>query len=260
MKGQDTVSVMTHNVLAFSGHPKELHHLDTNIFNRAIRFYREKNPDILVLQECPPERYVSKLADSLGYHYRYFKTGWTGNEVFPYGFPGSVLCKYPIKKAFDFQLNRGQVADSLFQRHLGFVKIPFRDKNISLGAMHLCANYDGRFRENTRLNEIDIMFRNFKRFNKEHNADIFILAGDFNSTPQSLPFCEIVQRGYKDIYSKQPMSTVPVPDPSVQIDFVFVKTKERYKIVNIPLHLPYWNDNELFLSDHIPVFLLVVVD
>ncbi len=177
---QDTITVMTHNVLAFSGHPKVTHEIDTTILAKAISYYKNKNIDVLVLQECPAENYVKILADSLNLNYAFFKTKSSGNNTFPYGFSRCIMSKYEIIETFDLNTTKFEIPDTIYQRHLGSVILRTPVGFIQVTGLHLCANWGKKFRENNRMQELDVMLSYVPKCD---SCVANIVAGDLNSRP-----------------------------------------------------------------------------
>jgi endonuclease/exonuclease/phosphatase family metal-dependent hydrolase len=250
---QDTLRVLTHNVLAFSGHPKELHYTDTAIVEKAIEFYASLQPDILIIQESPAEETIEYMAKKLNFQYAFFQSAYKGDKTFPYGFPGAILTRYSIQDNFDLNKNRNTIADSIFQRFLGSVVIQTELGTIQVVGLHLCADWGNKFRENTRMNEITLLFN---RIELCDSCITQLIVGDFNSTPTSLPYKEFIHRGYVDTHLELNEPTVPVPNSKVRIDYIFMKQNNTISFKENSLNLPYYDDLFLYLSDHRPCLTL----
>ncbi len=77
---------------------------------------------------------------------------------------------------------------------------------------------------------------------KKHEDALMILAGDFNSVPESA-----TQRELEKIWTrtnKEPLPTIPVEKPTKQLDYIFVKPANRFRIIKTEV-LP-----EAVASDH----------
>lgn len=246
---QDTINILSHNVLAFSGHPKKTHKIDSAILGEAISYYKSKRPDILILQECPPEEYVGKLADSLNFNYLFFKTKSSGSEVYPYGFPGCIMSRYPILKSSDLNAERLDIHDSICQRHMGNALIKTPQGLIQISALHLCANWGKRFRENTRLEELHVLFNDLPEY---ESCVAHIIAGDFNSKPSSKPIQVMLAEGFIDTHEDLNDPTMPVPNSSARIDYIFLSKNSIFTYEPDYTRVPYYDPLELFLSDHQP--------
>jgi endonuclease/exonuclease/phosphatase family metal-dependent hydrolase len=254
---QDTITLLSHNVLAFSGHPKDVHDTDTAVFNRALAYYKSLNADVIVLQEGPQELYVKKLAAALNFTYAFFKEGWAGNNQYPHGFPGCVISRFPILETTDQNQNRTHLVDSIFQRHLGFVKLKTPKGIVQVVGLHLCADFGGRFREGTRMKELEILFKTLPECK---TCICTILAGDFNSKPGSNPYKKVLENGYIDPHAGTDYFTVPVPNSTVQIDYLFFKKRRFFSLIPQPVEMPFYQDLRLHLSDHKPCILKVKID
>lgn len=249
VNAQDTVNILSHNVLAFSGHPKKTHEIDNDILSEAISFYKSKNPDILILQECPTEHYVRLLAESLNFNYVFFKTKSSGSKVYPYGFPGCIMTRYHILESFDLNTERLDIPDSICQRHMGNALVETPLGLIQVTALHLCANWGGRFRENTRLKELEVLFNEMPDYT---SSAAHIIAGDFNSLPLSKPHHVMLNEGYFDTHEDMNDPTVPVPNSTRRIDYIFLSRHSKFIYEAEYSRDPYYDPLELYLSDHQP--------
>lgn len=251
---QDTLRIMTHNVLAFSGHPKEYHKLDEDILNNGISFYRKMQVDLLLLQESPPEPYVQILADSLGFDYFFMQGKYKGGGNYPYGFPGTILSRYPVDLTFDFNAEVANVADSVFQRHLGTATLITPLGKLQVTGVHLCADWGGKFREGTRMKELELLFEYLPDC---QDCIVRILAGDFNSTPGSKPWQKIINAGYKDTHEVVNYPNVPVPDSQYRIDYIFLNEDTELNFQPADIKIPYYTEKGLYLSDHVPCMVMI---
>jgi endonuclease/exonuclease/phosphatase family metal-dependent hydrolase len=222
------------------------------ILERAIEFYKELNIDILVIQESPAEDYVKILADRLGFNYFFLQEKFSGNKEYPYGFPGSILSKFPFKETIDYNKKFPQISDSIFQRHWGGVEIETSLGLIQLHSVHLCANWGGEFRESTRMAELSYLLKEVQTCD---SCIIKIIAGDFNSLPDSNPYDLMIENGFVDSHFQNPEPTVPVPHPKYRIDYVFYKKGDKVKIKPQSSLLPFYEDLNLYLSDHYPCII-----
>jgi len=251
----DSLRVISHNVLAFSGHPTDIHISNSSIIERAAEYYSSLRPDILVLQECPGESTIAYLAERLGYNYVFLTGLFKGNKNFPYGFPGAVLSPYKLTSIKDINLVRENLPDSIFQRHAGQVIVETESGNLSVTGLHLCADFDNRSHESTRLAEISALMNTLIPCD---SCWLEILAGDFNSLPGSKPYQTILAQNYIDTNSETPYPTVPVPDSKYRIDYIFLKSSPEVKFFAEKPELPYDNESGLFLSDHLPCIRIFV--
>ena len=254
---QDTITVLTHNVLAFSGHPRDTHHIDSVVFRKAVDFYRQTNADILILQETPPESMMEKLAQELNYSYVYFSPKYQGDAVYPYGFPGCILSRFEITSSTDYNRAFPDMPDSLFQRHLGEVILQTPRGALQVIGLHLCADWGNVFRESTRLAELDYLF---SRLVFCDTCTAILAAGDFNSRPMSRPYIRMLEAGFVDTQEHTGEATVPVPDSRVRIDYIFLSANHpRISSFTVPVRVPLLEENGLYLSDHQPCITGIVI-
>ncbi len=204
--------------------------------------------DILVIQESPPEDIIQILADSLGFNYFFLEGKHPGDKVYPYGFPGSILTRYPVEATFDLNQEEVDVADALFKRHLGTVQIKSPIGMIQVTSAHLCSNWGGEFRESIRLGELDVLFTDLPVF----ESSAHVIAGDFNCQPGSKPYEKVVNSGFTDTHLDADYPTIPVRDPNKRIDYIFYQSDGDIRAMAVPVNIPYYDDLGLYLSDHIP--------
>jgi endonuclease/exonuclease/phosphatase family metal-dependent hydrolase len=102
----------------------------------------------------------------------------------------------------------------------------------------LYTHFDHRPKEDSRLASAKFI----NKWVKEHGDTPMILAGDFNSVPDSETQKELLKTWTRT--NKEPLPTVPVEKPSHQIDYIFVKPANRFRIIKTEV-LP-----EAVASDH----------
>jgi endonuclease/exonuclease/phosphatase family metal-dependent hydrolase len=257
LAAQDTITVLTHNVLAFSGHPRDTHPTDSVVFRKAVDFYRQTRADILILQEAPPESTIRKLAVELNYACAYFTPKYAGDAVYPYGFPGCILSRFEISSSTDYNRAFPDMPDTLFQRHLGEVILRTPRGALQVIGLHLCADWGNTFRESTRLAELDYLF---SRLVICDTCTATLAAGDFNSRPMSRPYVRMIEAGFSDTQENTGEATVPVPDSRVRIDYIFLSGNHpRISSFAVPVRVPLLEENGLYLSDHQPCITRIVI-
>lgn len=108
---------------------------------------------------------------------------------------------------------------------------------------HLC-----HLSEQTRINQV-------RRLIRRPPLAIYpgILAGDFNFTPGSEPYNMLINEGWVDAAQAfgNPKPTVPADQPSMRIDYVFVRPAARWRIVDVQVL------DEPVASDHAPVLVVL---
>jgi endonuclease/exonuclease/phosphatase family metal-dependent hydrolase len=78
----------------------------------------------------------------------------------------------------------------------------------------------------------------------------FILIGDLNATPQSPPLKALLDMGWNNPANKE-TPTVPVSSPKRQIDYVLIRTDEKWKTAEIKTL------NRPEASDHLPLITVI---
>ncbi|MEM6505923.1 MAG: endonuclease/exonuclease/phosphatase family protein, partial [Planctomycetota bacterium] len=78
-----------------------------------------------------------------------------------------------------------------------------------------------------------------------------IVAGDFNFTPDSVPYQALIDAGWVDTAAAfgDPKPTYPSKTPRIRIDYVFVRPAERWRVLNVQVL------DEPAASDHAPVLV-----
>jgi len=107
------------------------------------------------------------------------------------------------------------------ERMFQYTKFKFNQREITFFNIHLTAG-EKEFQNKKRLNTIKQIYE------KNKNTDILILAGDFNSKPNTRVYDFLVKNGFKsccmDIKNKE-LFTFPSHKPRHCIDYIWVKGK-----------------------------------
>lgn len=219
-------------------------------------FLRKTKADLIVLQETPPEKDVRALGRLLGMQAAFFPAQAASGPEWPFGFPGAVLSRYPMKDATPWAGEGLGLARDLFQRHWGEVTIDIDRRPLRVASLHLCADWGGVNREHTRVAEIEAVL-------KSNCADI--LAGDFNMTPNSTPWRRLQQAGWRDAWLESQASgegwTSDTRRRKRRIDYAWIEPGSSWicRKAEVLHGLQVEIDGQpLFLSDHLP--LLVILD
>lgn len=240
--------VLSHNALAYAGHPDSVWITNEALVRRGAEFYRSHDPDILVIQEAPEEPSVALLATLLGYEYVWFSPGGQGSASYPYGFPGAVLSRYPMRDAHDYNVGPPDKPNELFERYLGSVIVETPAGPVFVLATHLCADWGGQFRQSTRMAEVEYIESTVDFCDR---CPLNVWAADFNFEPGSPPYRSVLTMGFRDADgAPNEHPTVPVPDGAVKIDHIFYRGEDVEVVDFQVLQMPYYDDLERFLSDH----------
>lgn len=81
------------------------------------------------------------------------------------------------------------------------------------------------------------------------NTPPAILTGDLNATPGSEPIKLLRKNGWVTNASDKNLLTVPPVNPKKQIDYVMVRPKQKWRIVNVKVI------DEPLASDHLPILM-----
>ncbi len=231
-----TLKVMSYNI-HHANPPSRKDYIDLDAIAAVIK---AQNPDLLALQEVDvnTERsgafnQAEELAKRLNMNYYFGKAiDYTGGE---YGV--AILSKFPLSETVVNRLptkegTRGE------PRILATAKVTLPDGNsIRFGSTHL----DAQREPVNRQLQID----KIAEIARSENLP-FIIAGDFNATPDS----EVIQVLDKH-FTRSCMRcdpTIPVNNPSRTIDYIaFSHPANKFKVANQEVI------NETYASDHLPI-------
>ncbi|AHM59806.1 endonuclease/exonuclease/phosphatase [Flammeovirgaceae bacterium 311] len=231
-----TIKVMAYNI-HHANPPSKPGFIDLDAIAEVIR---AQNPDLVALQEVDvnTERsgafnQAEELAKRLGMHYFFGKAiDYTGGE---YGV--AILSKYPLSET---QVNRLPTQEGTRgePRILATAKVRLPNgADIRFGSTHLDAQREPINRR-LQINKIAEIAASEKL--------PFIIAGDFNATPDS----EVIQVLDKH-FTRTCMScdpTIPVINPNRTIDYIaFSHPADKFKVASQMVI------NESYASDHLPI-------
>lgn len=152
----------------------------------------------------------------------------------------AVLSRFPISRHENHLLPN---IDNGEQR--GFIEaeiqVPQADQTIRLLATHL----DHRADERERLESAKVL----NEFIESHAKQPALLAGDLNATPESETL-----HVFEKIWTRsnaKPMATVPVSEPTRQIDFIMYRPASRWKVVEVKVL------DEAVASDHRAILVVL---
>ena len=251
---------ITYNVLAFRGYP------DSEATNAAITASRDQHPeltaralakfspDIITLQEGPPEDQVARFTKELGMNYVWFPGGWEGNDDYPGGFPGAVASRFPILESENRPSASEPHSDALFTRHLGRAVLDTPAGPLHVLTTHLHAqSAHARFREVTAILEL---------VKKLSETGPVLVQGDMNHREGAEEYALWNEGGLIDVNAAQGVvgtGTFSSVDPRTHIDRFFIQESGAIKAQNarvlteIPF-IPNTSDPTSYaLSDHLPV-------
>lgn len=223
--------VMSYNIHHGEGTDKKLD------LERIARVIKSVEPDLVALQEVdyhvPRSKSVDqpkKLGELTGLEPSFFNSldlqgGGYGNAILSRWVLGIEGVGHPLPNP-----EQGE------PRML--IRFAFPLTTIHQRLHFLNTHFDHRPKEATRLASVKFIAETVKEF----NDDAMILVGDFNSTPDSETQKELLKTWTRT--NKEPLPTIPVEKPTQQIDYIFVKPANRFRIIKTEVH------PEAVASDH----------
>jgi endonuclease/exonuclease/phosphatase family metal-dependent hydrolase len=206
---------------------------------RAAKIIRELKPDLVALQEIDNavERtsrvdQAHRLGQLTGMNY-YF------GEFMPYqgGHYGmAVLSKYPFEATENHRLPDGAEPRSAAAVR---VRIPGTNDAIAFAGIHFYRTEEERLRQAEAL--LDIF--------REESGPV-ILAGDFNSTPDS-PVMTLLGQSFTIPDKGEDHFTFHAQKPVREIDFIIYRPADRFEVIESRVI------DEALVSDHRPVLLVL---
>lgn len=257
---KDTLRTVSYNVLAFRGFP------ETDTTRAHLKASRGRHPeltaealkafapDLVTLQEAPPEELVARFAASLGMEYAYFPGGWKGDKTYPGGFPGSIVTRFDIVTS-ENRPSAGTAHDeTLFTRHLGRAEL-----STPFGRLHVVSAHFHAQKQEIRMLEAAAIV---SLINKLRETGQVLLQGDLNHRPDVPEYQLWIEAGLVDIGARQGIGnqpTAPSIRPRGRIDYIWATPelagKARHaEVLDKPPFTPNPKDPSAYaLSDHLPV-------
>ena len=215
------------------------------------------NPDIVGLQEVADSNMtatISHLTDMIGVFgasteketpnlYHLLDIPVPESQLF-YG--DAILSKYPF-------------------RYLGNLSIPSASSS-RYEAMCVDVNFSEKYGEETMVRFITTHFDYLRTIGSEYarkaaievietafiNDSLnipYILTGDLNATPRSAPLKLLEEKGWVIENAGKELATVPSISPQKQLDYVLVRPKRRWRIIDVSVI------EEELASDHRPILM-----
>lgn len=210
---------------------------------RIATVIRSVTPDVVALQEVDQKATRTGVVDQPAELARLTKMNvvFGANIELQGGHYGNaVLSRFPISghknhslPNFDLSEQRGVIAAE--------IKIPEMKMPLLLLATHLDHQSDDR----NRLASAKVI----NELISPHPHQPAILSGDLNATPDSdtLKLLEPIWTRANE----KPMATVPVDQPTSQIDFIMYRPANRWKVVEVKVL------DEAIASDHRAIFAML---
>ncbi len=237
----NSIRVMSYNV-HHCNPPSKPDLIDIDAIAAAIK---SQNPDLVALQEIDvntkrsgPFNQAEELAKKLNMKFFFGKA--IDHEGGDYGV--AILSKYPISEPTVFRLPT-ETSTKGEPRVLTTVKVALPGgKTIRFGSTHLDAQKAAVNRE--------LQIKEINRISAGEKLP-FIIAGDFNATPESSVITQLDQQFTRTCQSCGP--TVPVINPNKTIDFISFSPVSNFKIISHDV-VP-----ERYASDHLPVIAVLEI-
>lgn len=210
---------------------------------RIAKVIRSANPDVVALQEVDRNVKRTGVVDQPVELARLTKMNviFGANIELQGGHYGNaVLSGYPIARHKNHLLPNIDDSEQRGVIELE-IEIPEADQKVLLLATHL----DYRPDESERLASAKVI-NDLIANRPEHPA---LLAGDLNATPESETL-RLFGTAWTRANTK-PMATVPVSEPTKQIDFILYRPVSRWKVVEVKVL------DEAVASDHRAIFAVL---
>lgn len=238
--------VMSYNIHHGEGTDRKLD------LERIARVIKSVEPDLVALQEVdynvPRSKSVDQpkqLGELIGMRPSFLNSlnlngGQYGNAILSHRFLSVEETGYPLP-------NPEQGEPRMLMR------FAFPLTTIHQRLHFFNTHFDHRPKETTRLASAKFIAETVK----EYNDDAMILVGDFNSRPESETQKELLKTWTRT--NKEPMPTEPVEKPVNQIDYIFVKPANRFRIIKTEVlpeavasdHRAIWAEVELLPSQNV---------
>lgn len=252
---------LSYNILACRGYPgteKNKQRISLAQRRMADRFASEIDiyrPDLVTFQESPSDSVVTRIAEALGYHRAWFPGGWSGNEEWPGGFPGTIISRFPIKDTQNRPSTGDEHPEELFTRHWCRATLETDGGPLHVFSAHLHPEDEAiRAREvGEILNVIEATLA---------SGDSLLFQGDLNHTPAGPEYARWQAAGLVDTLATMGQKDTPTfssTEPKVRIDYIWAggpiasQVKESRVLFEGAFRTNPDDPTSFALSDHVPV-------
>lgn len=203
------------------------------------------SPDIVTLQEAPPEDDVRALAALLDMNYVYFEGG----------FPGAVLTTFEILSSTNCPLASMDQPGDLFSRHWGKASLHTGEERIEVYSIHMHPSD-----ETIRAREQDEVLRVLQ--DDLAQGKPVLLQGDFNHEPIQTEYTRWQEAGFVDCYQRKGVEqpyTIKSTVPNRTVDYVWVNRPLADRLLRCRVlyeggfRTNPLDERSVALSDHLPV-------
>ncbi len=239
--------VMSYNIHHGEGTDRKLD------LERIARVINSVEPDLVGLQEVDQNVPRSKNIvqhDELGKHTNRLNS-FSSSIPLNGGFYGNAILKHWNSKYTGSEKlpnpDQGEQRSVMLQK--------YQQTKLDQPFFFLNTHFDHRSKETTRLESAKFI----ADYVKEYGDTPMILVGDFNSRPESETQKELLKTWTRT--NKEPLPTVPVEKPTHQIDYIYVKPANRFRIIKTEVlpeavasdHRAIWAEVELLPSQNVDV-------
>jgi endonuclease/exonuclease/phosphatase family metal-dependent hydrolase len=208
---------------------------------RIASVIRSVEPDLVALQEVDQKVKRTQVVDQPAELAKLTKMQvvFGANIELQGGHYGNaVLSRFPIARHKNHLLPN---IDGSEQRGVieSEIKIPDSEVSLLLLATHLDFRADERLASAKVINELAA----------KHPEQAALLAGDLNATPDSKTLQHLETMWTRA--NEKPLATVPVNQPTKQIDFILYSPKDRWKAIEVKVL------DEDVASDHRAIFAVL---
>lgn len=229
--------VLTYNIHHGAGLDRKLD------LERIARVIRDQKPDFVALQEVHSKTRLVKGTDQAADLGKLTGMNAAFGKAMDYnggGYGEAVLSRWPIQEQRTIPLSAGpghEPRAALWVR----VKLPDNAGELAFIGTHL-----DHLKTEQRLGQL-------KELNEAAlgtNAIPCILAGDFNTTPETAE-CELLKRDWTEAGAAMPDATYPSDKPRIKIDYVWFRPARQFRVVETQVV------DEEVASDHRPVLAVL---
>lgn len=242
------------SVIANAAEPQQLRMLSYNIHHaegvdrkldveRIAKLILSVKPDLVALQEVDQTVKRSQSVDQPAELARLTKmhVAFGANIDLQGGHYGNaLLSRFPIARHKNHLLPN---LDQSEQRGVIEAEITLPDSKEPL--MVLATHLDHRANDRERLASAKVL----NELAAKHPNRPAVLAGDLNATPESTTLEQLATMWTRT--NETPMATIPVDRPKRQIDFILVRPRDRWKVVEVKVL------EEAVASDHRAIFAVL---
>lgn len=213
-----TLRTISYNVLGGHGYPRpndKNHHdlataLTPQIPSRLALELALYRPDLITLQEAPPEPHVAQIAQALGMNYTFFPGGW----------PGALLTRFKIVESQNRPLV-GKADELMFTRHWGRAVLDDGIRKLVVFSLHMYPHPVNAEQDHQRREVAEAL----AVVKKDLDAGCTVLLqGDLNQTPDVPDHQQWKNLGLVDAFEARgsgPKLSFSSHQPEKRLDYIW---------------------------------------